>query len=76
MCVLLFYGTNLMCKIVIWMVDQKKVLHKLTCRFVCVWWNISNKDLRKNKFIRYKVVLSSLFLFSRVDNQKELFAFM
>lgn len=39
-------GTNLVSKIVIWMVDQKKVLHKLTDRLIRIWWNVSNEHLK------------------------------
>ena len=38
-----------MSKIVIWMIDQEKMLHKLTNRFICVWGHIPNKDLQITK---------------------------
>ena len=38
-----------MSKIVIWMIDQEKMLHKLTNRFICVWGHIPNKDLKITK---------------------------
>ena len=34
-----------MSKIMVWMVNQKKVFHKLANRFIRIWWNISNQDL-------------------------------
>lgn len=36
---------NLMNKIVIWMVDKEKVLHKLANWFIRIWRYIPNKDL-------------------------------
>lgn len=44
-------GTNLVSKIVIWMVDQKKVLHKLTDRLIRIWWNVSNEHLKIISFL-------------------------
>lgn len=40
---------NLMCEIVIRMIDKKKMLNKLANRFIRIWRHISHKDLQRKK---------------------------